>query len=460
MTIEELTKSRIELDDQLNVLRTEEDWLKSYTDTLLESQDSVINPIDYTELSNLLAFRASNTQRIDQERNRLLLAIEDLNKELVIVEKLLNDNDAPTFETKNQVTIVLDVKSPKELTLSLSYVIAGASWKSRYDARVDSAQKGVLLNYLGVITNSTGEDWNNVAVHLSTAAPTLGGSPPKLNPLRIDYQQQQIDRAYHKSLKSPKFRLSLQMEKESLSYESKDRLAAPAPKVQQLEAKVKSTEGATSVNYEIRRTVKIASDGKPHKVPITEITLPVDFEYIVLPSKGPNAYLKAHTTNESVYQLLSGEMNVFIDDYFITTSKLEQTLPGDKINLFLGIDNGVKVNILPIQKHESTTAIIFTAKKTHLDITKITRITNNKNFDISVIAYLELPSASDENIVIKKLEPADNHKSVTIDIPSNVLQWKLNIPAGESKETKLVYSIEYPSDNKLFYAKQNRPITY
>ena len=41
----------------------------------------------------------------------------------------------------------------------------------------------IQILYFGMIRQSTGEDWENAKVSLSTALPSVGGSPPSLEPL-------------------------------------------------------------------------------------------------------------------------------------------------------------------------------------------------------------------------------------------------------------------------------------
>jgi len=344
------------LNNVLEVLETEENWINEFGNSLLSNQTKVVNSVSPDELSNVMEFTSTNLQRIDSEKFTLKTSIKEITEQIEKTQKLCNENNTPIFTTKSQVTISLDVKSPKKIVLSLSYIIYGASWTSRYDVRVNSTKKSCVLNYLGVISNSTGEDWMNVNLHLSTASPALGGAPPKLYPLKLDFA---VYRAKSKLSRKRSRRLSISMPVKDKPFELFD---GKLSDVQQLDSKVRS--GSTSVTYEIRRLVKIASDSKPHKVPITEILFPLEFQYIVLPSKGAQAYLKAKAINNTDFQLLEGEMNVFIDEFFITTSKLQQTVPGDKINMYLGIDAGVKVNIKPVHKQESTSGIIFTAKKT------------------------------------------------------------------------------------------------
>lgn len=46
-----------------------------------------------------------------------------------------------------------------------------ASWEPAYDVRVDSASQSLSLVYYGAVRQSTGEDWANCRVSLSTAKP-------------------------------------------------------------------------------------------------------------------------------------------------------------------------------------------------------------------------------------------------------------------------------------------------
>lgn len=55
--------------------------------------------------------------------------------------------------------------------LYLSYVVSHASWEPAYDVRVDSSTQGLSLTYYGAVRQSTGEDWVNCRVSLSTAQP-------------------------------------------------------------------------------------------------------------------------------------------------------------------------------------------------------------------------------------------------------------------------------------------------
>jgi hypothetical protein len=75
-------------------------------------------------------------------------------------------------------------------------------------------------------------------------------------------------------------------------------------------------------------------------------------------------------------------MNVFMDEYFITTSKLQQTVPGDIINMYLGVDPGIKVNIKPVFKQDTTSG--FLSKKILKLLTELQRLLTIR---ISMLQY-------------------------------------------------------------------------
>ncbi len=93
------------------------------------------------------------------------------------------------------VTVSVESAGAGDFELEVIYTVYGAQWEPLYDARVqllvpdspDGLLEGKLqLSYLAKITQNTGEDWNDVALTLSTAQPNLGTLPPKLEPLYVD----------------------------------------------------------------------------------------------------------------------------------------------------------------------------------------------------------------------------------------------------------------------------------
>lgn len=77
--------------------------------------------------------------------------------------------------------------------------MANASWTPKYDIRVKGEDKSMLINYFGLIKQTTGEDWNDTKISLSTAVPSIGGCVPELptQTVQIKYIPYSNDSEYY-----------------------------------------------------------------------------------------------------------------------------------------------------------------------------------------------------------------------------------------------------------------------
>ena len=75
--------------------------------------------------------------------------------------------------------------------LRVTYAVRGARWTPVYDARLDTGGKdrkpSLELIRRAEIVQTTGEDWADVALAVSTVRTAHGGSAPDLRPLIVRY---------------------------------------------------------------------------------------------------------------------------------------------------------------------------------------------------------------------------------------------------------------------------------
>jgi len=122
---------------------------------------------------------AAELQSLDNQR-------EDLKARQTALEQQLNEVRGARGKSFKTVTVRVAVTEPGRLDVTLKYAVPGASWASSYDARLRAAERAVDLSYFGLVRNGTGEDWENIALTLSTARPSLGGGAPELRPWIVD----------------------------------------------------------------------------------------------------------------------------------------------------------------------------------------------------------------------------------------------------------------------------------
>src|SRR3989442_2673026 len=70
--------------------------------------------------------------------------------------------------------------------MEVSYVVPSASWSPTWDARLDAEKPSVGLSLYGAVQQSSGEDWSDVKLAVSTAQPQRGLYVPELSARYLD----------------------------------------------------------------------------------------------------------------------------------------------------------------------------------------------------------------------------------------------------------------------------------
>lgn len=79
--------------------------------------------------------------------------------------------------------------TPTRVVLAVDYFIPGARWAPTYQLMIDRREATATLKMRTLVAQRSGEDWDNVAVTFSTAAPMDDLRMPKLSAIRIGKTQ-------------------------------------------------------------------------------------------------------------------------------------------------------------------------------------------------------------------------------------------------------------------------------
>ncbi len=90
---------------------------------------------------------------------------------------------------KKQGVIKLKLNSdiPQNLKLTFNYTVSNAGWFPSYDIKTKSLSDKLLLKYKANIYQQTGNNWDNVAVTLSTGNPKGNAKQPTLSPKYLNF---------------------------------------------------------------------------------------------------------------------------------------------------------------------------------------------------------------------------------------------------------------------------------
>jgi uncharacterized protein (TIGR02231 family) len=154
----------------------------------------VATSLDPAAAAKVLDFYAARAVVVDDGEALLAGKRAELDKAEAQLRARLARLRLPSRRQSRLVRVRLDVHDVAEpVALSISYMTHGARWAPSYDARADvqDGAAGALslqLCYYGLVTNSTGEDWLDAHLALSTAQPASGGQPPALPSLLVGWQ--------------------------------------------------------------------------------------------------------------------------------------------------------------------------------------------------------------------------------------------------------------------------------
>lgn len=386
-------------------------------------------------------------EELDAKKSDLSKELTTLNEQLQVSRQNLNQIVHLFHNQAIEITILLESeKDDNEVELTVSYVVFGAHWTPKYDIRVSNTDKSMIINYFGMITQSTGEDWNDVKISLSTAMPAVGGNVPELGTQNVAIKLVQpspptpMSNVRFNSIKShtENFRgivmaaATTAMDMVPISFQT---------------TQVKESSVGSTSNYDIPRNGTIPSDSNPHKVTIGIINLTPEFEYETVPKMATYAFLKAKVTNTSEYSLLAGPANVFLDNNFIAKTDLKSYSPQEEFFCSLGVDPAIRIDYKPVKKFKAHSGLL--SKTTTTTYHQVIEIKNTTSLTAKVLVIDQLPLSNDDKINVKLLEPNMKANANVKLNKSNNLEFDLNLAANKTEEVTIKYSIDHPSDKEV-----------
>ncbi len=436
--LQTINKQITTLQQQLNDLTDQETLLTNQQTFIQKAQAVILAPSKdasrptANELKNILQLSKDKLSQILAQQREVTKQRSELKNQLSVLRSQLDPLQNNGHAIKN-VVVRLNLVKPANVKLNLTYTTLGASWYPLYDARYNSKTKQLILNYFGVIRQKTGEDWHQIKLTLSTAKPAISGNPPTLSNWLID------------ELKPLPIAAA-----SSVADAAKMMDAAPRPltnirRAKDIEAltKMASVDSSiTSASFNIDKPTSLISGKPQQKVAITSIKLTSELHYITVPRLAQTAYLQAKTTNTSNFPLLTGKLNSFMDNKFISTSQLATTMPNGELKLDLGADEAIAVNFKQLRRYTEKTG--FTSSSEKVTYEYLITVKNNKATPEHINVLDHIPVSQDEQISVKLLSPNANKDKQFNQDKEGQINWTWTLQPSEKKEATLSFSVEYP----------------
>lgn len=140
--------------------------------------ETALKTLDFLENEAKIAL--ADAMRLKKE-----LADAELDEEIAESEyrQLADAKNARPRERFTLVRIIADADCEGEI--DVNYMADDAQWRPSYDVRVDPASKSATLVSYAIISQRSGEDWDDVPVTLSTAYPNASANLPEFHKILV-----------------------------------------------------------------------------------------------------------------------------------------------------------------------------------------------------------------------------------------------------------------------------------
>lgn len=338
---------------------------------------------------------------------------------------------------KLEVRVDLAAANATKAKLRVTYAVRNARWAPLYDARLDTGARdrkpALELVRRAEITQTTGEDWSNVALSVSTVRTARGGNAPELNSLIVQYPQPLGGLAPA----SPTMDAAKPLARSAAKME-----AAP----QQAEERQAVAEvGGFQVLFKIQGRVSLGTSEGAKSLRVSTATIAPDLVVRSAPVLDLTAFLEASFKQNEDAPLLPGRVAIYRDGAFVGRGQMKAASKDETVRLGFGADDKVKIERAVVNRNEGSAGLIVTTSKTDERSFKTT-VRNGHDFPIHVAIEDRLPVSESEDIQVEMLPSTTPPTASNLRDRRGVLEWAFDAKPGEARDIAFAWRVRWPKD--------------
>jgi len=445
------------LDDELKVLDAQakqvEDIKAFSTDKL--NKDVVTGNVGVTTYSAVVDFIAKTLRDTARGRRAVQAEREKLTPEVEASKHRLEDLRGLTQLQETLVFVTLAGAgagaAPAEAELALSYMLPGATWETLHELRAaESDLTSVEVTSFAVVTQASGEDWDNAELTFSTRSSTAAVRIPELEALTlgdsraatetIERQSASFTRAeaafkgqnrlWNKRVQSNE-RISNFEEVYQTNF---DYLRSVQSKTVEIFQSLQ--QRGTSAQFKALSTTRVRADGRSVRVPIGRVHLKAKQAIVAAPEQSLNAAQTLEMLNESGQPLLPGNVALYQAGAFLGMTNLDFVADGEPFALFMNVADQLKLSRVLDKKHSA----LARKQRTQMQLAFVVTVENLSAKPVTFKLADRIPVSEDRDIVISGVRISPDAKPDS----KGILRWPLSLQPKEKRKFEIQYQIEYP----------------
>jgi uncharacterized protein (TIGR02231 family) len=340
--------------------------------------------------------------------------------------------------SKLEVRIDLAAAAATQATLRVTYAVRAARWTPLYDARLDTGAKdrkpALELVRRAEITQTTGEDWPNVALNVSTVRSARGGKAPELNSLIVQYPSPARPAPASAAVDNLK----------DLPSRAMSKVLEPAAGRADEQQAVAEVSGFQVV-FRIPGRVSLGASEGAKSLRVSTATIAPELAVRSVPLIDPTAFLEASFAQSEDAPLLPGRIAIYRDGVFVGRGQMTAASKDETVRLGFGADDKVKVERSVVKRNEGSAGLILTTSKTDERAFK-TVIRNGHDFPIRIAIEDQLPVSENEDIQVEMLPSTTPPTATNLRDRRGVLEWAFEARPGEVKDIAFAWRVRWPKD--------------
>ena len=389
--------------------------------------------------------------------------LADITAEIAALERARPQGARPGAP-KRDVAIAVEAPQPVAAEFTVSYRVSGAQWVPGYEARLSTtAEKPALtLTRRAEIRQRTGEDWNDVALTLSTTRSAGGTGAPELQPMQVSFFEPQIiaearARAQALARKAERERAAPAPTLGNRAAEiaaPADALAKPAIAADVAQAAIEA--GPYQASFQVPGRATVSPDGTAKTVVLTERKAEPGLSARAVPELEQKAFLEARFNHDEEAPLLPGKVALHRDGTYVGMGRIGLVTPGDEVALGFGADDRIKVSYAPVKRRENEPRWLAQSRTDQREFRTVVKSLHAQPVKVTVlerIPFSENSAITIETLTAQTTPPTEKQ----VGDKRGVSSWTFDLPPGGEKEIRLAYRIKWPGDREVSYEEQPLP---
>ncbi len=431
--------------------------------------------LDAEALQKVTTFAFEQRSQLNDKAIVLEKEEKDLAEQLDLLARNRAELATGASRTVREAMLFVDKRAEGPVSLRLSYLVGKCGWSPAYTARAEAEGQPISLECNGLIHQMTGEDWNDVALTLSTASPAVSASRPALAPLPIvlvpensqtrlgpnelmarleeirQRRAQAIAESRQAATTDAQSKANWALNAAANQFQSLE-LVSGRNLVDTLQSADELDEGP-SLSYTLAAPVTLASRSDQQMAQVFARPFEGQFYDVASPVLTRHVYREVELTNSSDQDLLAGPISVYLAGRFVGRGEIPTVARGQRFVLGLGVDPQLRARRELVDRTES-----IQGGNRQVEMKYRIVLENYKDQDSATRVYDRLPFAegsTDIRVTMADLaDPLDTDPVyLSRQRPKGILRWAISVPGGavrdKARHLEYGFTIEFERTSQL-----------